>query len=323
LTVSGSAKPPLLVVNPRAAGGKTGETFDEIRRVVERRMGGVDVAFTEHPRHAVELARAAAAQHDTVVAVGGDGCISEVVNGLMLAKKDGHEARLGIIGQGTGGDFRRTLALEHRLDHYCDVIAKGHTRAIDVGRFTYVDHEGAAQEAYFVNILSVGLSGVVDRYVATTSKALGGTAAYFIASARGLLESVVGRVGCTFQHGDDVREEELESRTIAICNGRFFGGGMEIGPMAVPDDGCFEIIDLGGASKLSFALNSSSIYSGAHMKSPHVKHFRADKLRLVLRDESVSDRYLLDVDGEPLGKLPIDVEMLPGALDVLAPGGKN
>lgn len=309
----------LLVVNPRAAGGKTGETFGELRRVVERKLGEVDVSFTERPRHAVELAREAAKKHRTVVAVGGDGCISEVVNGLMLAKGDGHEARLGIIGQGTGGDFRRTMGFEHRLDHYCDVLDAGQVRKVDVGRFSYVDHEGSAKEAYFINILSVGLSGVVDQHVANTSKAFGGSAAYFIASARGLLESVVGRVACTFQHGDEVREELLESRTIAICNGRYFGGGMEVAPMAEPDDGCFEIVDLGGVSKLAFALHSSKIYSGAHMKSAHVKHFRADKLKLVLKNDSVSEKYLLDVDGEPLGKLPIDVELLRGALDVVAP----
>jgi diacylglycerol kinase (ATP) len=315
---------PLFVVNPSAGGGKTGATFSELRRVIEGAIGEIDVAFTERPRHAVQIAREAAeAGKRTVVAVGGDGSISEVANGLMLAREAGCEARLGVLGQGTGGDFRRTLGIEHRLDRYCQVLKAGETRRVDIGRFSYVDHDGEPAQAFFINILSVGLSGVVDRYVARTSKALGGSAAYFIASARGLLESAIGRVACSFTQGGETREEELASRTIAICNGRYFGGGMEVAPMAEPDDGCFEVIDLGDAPKLSFALSSSRIYTGDHLKNPRVKHFRADRATLKLRNEEVAERFLLDVDGEPLGRLPLEVELLPGALEVLAPPGRG
>jgi diacylglycerol kinase (ATP) len=312
---------PLFIVNPRAGGGRTGELFQKMRGPLERAVGGFDVTFTERGRHAVDLAREAAlAGREVVVAVGGDGAIHEVASGLLLAKEEGAGgARLGVVGAGTGGDFRKSLEIEHRLDRYGEVIARGKTRRIDAARFSFVTHEDERASAYFVNILSVGLGGLVDRYVASGSRALGGTVAYFAASLRGLLESEIGVLGCTIELGGKKREEEVRSRSLAICNGRFFGSGMHIAPMAKLDDGLLDVVDLGGAPRLRFALASSRVYTGSHLKSDDVRHFRCEKLKLELLNKAARDRFILDVDGEPLGRLPIEVEILPGALEVLAP----
>jgi YegS/Rv2252/BmrU family lipid kinase len=312
---------PYLVVNPRSGGGRTGELFEAMRRPIERALGEVEVAFTERPRHAVELAREAAlAGRRTVVAVGGDGSIHEVVNGLMQARDEGaNTTRLGLVGMGTGGDFRKTLGIEHRLDRYCAAIAGGRTRAIDVGRFSYADDAGAPAHAFFVNILSLGVGGLVDRYVADTSKALGGTVAYFAASLRGLVESALGQLECTIERDGETRTETIVTRSMAVCNGRYFGSGMHVAPMAEPDDGLFDVVDLGGASRLRFATLSSSIYSGTHLSRPGVRHFRCRKLTARLVNEDAADRFLLDVDGEPFGRLPVEIEVVPGALEVLVP----
>jgi diacylglycerol kinase family enzyme len=94
---------------------------------------------------------------------------------------------------------------------------------------------------------------------------------------------------------------------------------MEAAPMAKLDDGAFEVIDLGSAPRLKFMLNTSQIYTGAHMKNPDVKHFRCDHIEVSLVNEAVSDVFLLDVDGEPLGKLPVAVDLVPNAIDVFVP----
>jgi diacylglycerol kinase family enzyme len=175
---------PLIILNPHSQSGKTGKQADELKRVIERYVGAVDSAHTERPRHAVEIARQAAEDgRDAVIVVGGDGTIHEVANGLMLAREKGTSVpKLGVVGQGTGGDFRKTLGLEHRLDRYCQTIADGKTRSIDIGKFRYRDRRGEQDEAYFINILSMGMGGLVDEYVAQSSGQLGGTAAYFAAS---------------------------------------------------------------------------------------------------------------------------------------------
>jgi diacylglycerol kinase (ATP) len=312
---------PLLIVNPRSGGGRTGELFEKMRGPVERVVGGFDTVFTERGRHAVDLARTAALEgRETVVAVGGDGAIHEVVNGLMQAQEQGAKGtRLGVIGTGTGGDFRKSLAIDHRLDKYGEVIAHGVPVHIDVGRFSYATHDDAPAHAYFINILSVGIGGLVDRYVADGSRAFGGTFAYFAASLRGLINCEVGVLGCTISCDGQKREEEIRSRSLAICNGRFFGSGMHVAPMAKLDDGLLDVVNLGDAPRLRFLMVSSRVYTGAHIRHEDVKHFRCDKLELELRNKSIKDSFILDVDGEPLGRLPITVEVVRAALPVLAP----
>ncbi len=312
---------PLVIINPRSGAGRTGASSAETQRVIEGALGSVDFAFTERPRHAVELARIAAeAGRTSVLTVGGDGSIHEVVNGLMQADVgDRRRPTLGLIGQGTGGDFRKTLGLEHRLDRYLEAIAAGKTKPIDIGAFSYVDNAGAPAKGFFVNILSVGLGGLVDRYVHDTSHVFGGTTSYFLASVRGLLESQLGALRITLGLAGAKRTIEVTSRQLSICNGQFFGSGMHVAPMASLHDGIFEIVDMGADSKLKFALGSSAIYKGAHLSHPSVTHHRCDEIEIEILNESARSRFLLDVDGEPLGRLPIRVEVLRGALDVYVP----
>ncbi|MBN9159667.1 MAG: hypothetical protein BGO98_33470 [Myxococcales bacterium 68-20] len=311
---------PLLVVNPRSGGGSTARTFGAMRGTIERALGAVEVAMTERPGHGIDLARQGAlAGHPLVIAVGGDGTVHEVVNGLMQARSGGYGTKaegtqLGLIGQGTGGDFRKTLGLEHRLDRYVEAIASGKQRAIDVGKFT----GGGKTGHYFVNILSVGMGGLVDRYVSDSSRFFGGKAAYFGASLKALLNARLGNVRCTVTSDGKTEEHLLRSFMIAICNGRFFGGGMKVAPMAEIDDGAFEIVALGATSKLGFAMTSGSIYSGEHIGQAGTVHLRGQKVKLDLMNEDARSAFLLDVDGEPMGSLPLEIEVLPKALTLRA-----
>ncbi len=309
---------PLVILNPSSQGGKTGEQADELLRVIERYLGPVDCDKTNAPRHAVELAARAAEQgREKVIAVGGDGTLHEVANGLMRADKPaGKLPKLGIVGQGTGGDFRKTLGLEHRLDRYCEAIVRGVTKAVDLGRFSYRTRAGDTDTAYFINILSMGLGGLVDEYVAGSQ--MSGAIAYFGASAKALLKSEVGVLDCVLHHGGEREEREVITRQLAICNGRFFGGGMEVGPMAVLDDGVFDVVSLGAASRLKFAIGSLAIYSGKHVNKPDVEVFQCERIDIELKNDGIRDNFPLDVDGEPLGTLPISVEVVPKALEVYA-----
>jgi diacylglycerol kinase (ATP) len=316
-----ASQSPLLIVNPRSGGGKTGKIFDAMRVPLRRALGSFDVVFTERGRHAVTFARDAAIEgRELVIAVGGDGTIHEVVNGLMEARETGSKVpRLGVIGQGTGGDFRRSLNIEHRLDRYCAAIVRGKTRRVDVGRASFHGHDGAPAASFFINILSVGMGGVVDQLVAQASRELGGTLAYLGASLQGLIKSEVGVLECSLSLAGKSREERIVTRNLAVCNGRFFGSGMKVAPMAEPDDGVFEVVSLGAASKLRFMIESSRIYTGDHIGKEGVQHFRCDKITIALQNKGIADRFLLDVDGEALGRLPMEIELIPGALEVLVP----
>lgn len=312
---------PFLIVNPKAGAGRAGEGLETFLKIVEGALGPVDVAKTEAPRHAVELAdRAAREGREIVIATGGDGSVHEVANGLLRAREAGFtQAALGIIGRGTGGDLCRTLGLEHRLERYLSAIAARRPRPIDVGRFTYRGADGGMSTAYFVNILSAGLGGLVDSYVHRHARWAGGKLGYFIASAEALVKSELGVLKVRIESDGKSREEEIVTRQIAICNGRYFGSGMFVAPMASIDDATFEVIDLGKASKLKFAASSSAIYSGKHLESADVSHFSCQKISIEVLNERARSTFLLDVDGEPLGSPPIEVEVMPKALPVLLP----
>src|SRR5690606_30102227 len=100
-----------------------------------------------------------------------------------------------------------------------------------------------------------GLGGLVDRHVAEMGRTMGGTLAYLGASLRGLVESEVGHLKCTVRHEGKERVVHLSTRNIAICNGRYFGSGMHVAPMADLFDGRFEVVSLGAAPKVKFALS--------------------------------------------------------------------
>ncbi len=315
LVFDNSRMRPLVIVNPRAGGGRAG--LAQVEALLGRRLGHVDVERTSRSGHAINLARDAAREgRPLVVAVGGDGTLHEVANGVLDA-----DARtpVGFVGVGTGGDFRRTLGIEHRLDAYVEAIAAGQETAVDAGRVRYRAPDGSTGSRWFVNVLSAGMGGLVDRHVARSSRSLGGKATYFFASARALVESERGRVRCGVHVGDTVHERRLATYMVAICNGRFFGGGMQVAPMAKLDDGRFEVVSMDAPGKLAFATSSLRIYGGRHIGAPGVEHFACDRLRLDLENESVRDVFLLDVDGEPLGGLPLEVELVPRALVVRAP----
>jgi YegS/Rv2252/BmrU family lipid kinase len=303
---------PLVILNPRSGGGRAGRNFRHVIAALEARLGPIDLAATERPTHALELARDAAKRaRKLIVAVGGDGTLHEVANGVLDA---GGGAEVGYVGQGTGGDFRRTLGLENRLEAYIDAIASGGLQRIDAGRLRYCAPDGSMKDRWFVNILSVGMGGLVDRYVSEATKALGGTAAYFWASVRALARCKRGRLRCEVTLSGDRQERRFETFMMAICNGRYFGSGMHVAPMAKPDDGRFDVISLDAPTKLAFALSSRRIYDGKHLSAPGAQHFVCDRITVDLENEGARSVFLLDVDGEPLGGLPLEVELVPQVL---------
>jgi diacylglycerol kinase (ATP) len=308
---------PLVIVNPQSGGGTAGRSH-EVRAVLERRLGPVDVLFTTGPMHAIELAREGAREgRALIVAAGGDGTLHEVANGVLDA---GCDTAIGCVGLGTGGDFRRTLGIEHRLDAYVDAIASGHDLAVDVGRVHYRATDGTRASRWFVNVLSAGMGGLVDRYVADTTKSLGGKAAYFLASARALAVCERGRLRCSVGLAGQAQERRVETFMIAICNGRYFGAGMHVAPMAKADDGRFEVVSMDAPNKLAFIGSSRKIYEGRHLSAPGVSHFGCDRIAVDLENTDAQSVFLLDVDGEPLGGLPFEIELAPKRLRVRTPG---
>lgn len=268
---------------------------------------------TEYGGHGVELARDLAAGATVLVSVGGDGTHNEVTAGLVAAGVPLDTPRVGFLTLGTGGDFRKTLGLPvdpvTQITAILDDVEAGRSARIDVGRLTYVDHEGRTAERGFVNIAGFGISGQVDAYVNSTTKAFGGLVSFFVATLRATLAWRNRPVRIRID-GEDLGEVRLYN--LAVANGRWFGGGMMVAPEAKPDDGLFDVVCLGDLSFVETLGLTRHIYAGTHLGLPKIWQRRGRVVEAESRDE-----VLLDVDGEPLGRLPAKFEIVPEAIRVV------
>ena len=298
-----------VIVNPNSSNGKTGKVWPELEQGLKEKLGPFEHALTTARGHASVLAADALSNgFEMVVSLGGDGTHSEVVNGFF--EPDGtpvkRDAILGTLTSGTGGDFRKTFGVGKGPWAAMEKLGGTETRPIDAGRFTYVDHEGDEQVAFFVNILSFGMGGLVDHMVNSTTKVLGGKASFFIATMRALKRFRQQTVTLAV---DDGPEETIKIHNVAVANGQYFGGGMKVAPEAQPDDGLFDVVSFEDMSTVAFMSLGTSIYKGKHLAHNNVKLRRGRKV--VARSD---DRSLLDVDGEQKGILPITIENLHHAL---------
>jgi diacylglycerol kinase (ATP) len=319
-------KSPLLIVNPKSGANSDAPALDHILAAVETILGDVVVRYTARPGHARVLAAEGAREgYPLIIAVGGDGTFSEVANGVLTAGSTpgaGNAAEadpaVGLVDAGTGGDFRRSLGIGPGYKQCLDAIALGRERLIDVGRASFIDTGGTLVEQYFVNVLSAGLGGLVDRYIASAPAFLGGRAAYYLASLRAVVTGRERLVHARITWESETRIEVIPAYLIAICNGRWFGGGMDIAPMALPDDGRLEVLTVTERNRLYLAAKIRKVYPGAHLEEPMVHHFPCERIELRLTDEAAGRRFLLDVDGDYLGCLPLVVEVVPKRLRIRA-----
>lgn len=306
------------IVNPNSSHGRTRGAWPKIAEALAEQIGPIETVFTDAPLAATERTREALREGvDLVIAVGGDGTVNEVVNGFFAPPRADvedeplrPEAELAVLMSGTGGDFRKTFEFSSDLHGQIQHIARGTTRSLDVGRLDYTDHHGKTAARYFINIASFGLSGLVSATVnkSSVAKRINGRFAFFIAALRATLGYKMPRVHLQV---DDHPAMELGINTAAICNGRYFGGGMHMAPGALPDDGLFDVVIMHDMSTLDLLRDPNAIYRGTHMQNPKVMSLRG---RRISASPLPGPDALLDVDGETPGRLPATFTIIPSVL---------
>jgi YegS/Rv2252/BmrU family lipid kinase len=296
------------VVNPKSANGATGRRWGELAAQIARTLSDFAVEFTRGPFDAAHLARQAVKSgYECVVAVGGDGTINEVVNGFFENDRAiNPQAALGVLPRGTGGDFRRTFGWDLDFEAAVQRLKTPDTRPFDVGRLEFVAHDGSPAVRYFANICSFGVSGVVDEEVNRTSKALGGRLSFMWGSLKALTRYRDQVVQVSFDGGP---AEAMAVTTLAVANGRYFGGGMKVAPEADVSDGLFDVTIWSGYGLRDFVLKGAAVYSGEHVKWRGTRTLRCKDVRA-----DSQERVLIDCDGEQPGRLPCRMTILPGAI---------
>jgi len=312
------SKLPLVIVNPASAGGATQSAWPRLASDLRTHFGPFACAFTQTSGDAIRLAEEGArAGRALIIACGGDGTVSEVANGIL---RSGGETALGILPSGTGGDFRRTLKISKRTPAAAAILRDGKTRVIDVGRAIFQNSEGEEVERYFLGVASFGMSAEIIARVKEDGKSflpkrsanvLGGKASFALATVRATLAAPRRRVKVKL---DASPQRHITVAQICVANARYFGGGMNIAPDALLDDGKFDVIVIGDLGAARILATGYKLYLGTHTSLEQVHCIRTS--RLTVSPANKDENIAIEIDGELLGHLPAEFQILPRALKV-------
>lgn len=288
------------IVNPLAGRGRARKTWQQVEPLLCRERTGA-VYYTTRAGEAVDLARQAQDQGASVlVAVGGDGTVLEVVNGMDLDR-----TVLGLLPAGTGNDLSRSLGYPACPRAVAAGLFRWGARAMDLGKTNY---------GYFTNVIGAGFDAQVAHEINANIKFLTGTAAYLA----GILKILAIYRNAPMTLCCDGRSWEGKALLVAVGNGAYYAGGINIVPPARVDDGWFHLCLAKDVGKLDTLLMLPRLFKGGHTRHPKVEILQA---RRVTVDSPVP--LMVQADGEILGPLPLTVELLPGALRVLAPAASG
>ena len=310
---------PLVIVNPKSAGGATQSSWAATASDFRAHFGAFQVAFTKKPGDGINLAKRAAEQgRKLIIACGGDGTINEIANGIL---ESGADAELGVLPSGTGGDFRRSLGMPTEMRETAKALRDGVTKKIDVGKVSFFDHQNRQTSRYFVNVSSFGLSASIIERVKTKNKLewlphdlLRGKTTFAISSLQEIFDYEFLTVRVSI---DGAPEKSLNTINFCVCNSRYFGGGMKIAPDAKLDDGFFDVVNIGDIKTAKIILNGYKLYRGSHLEMAEVKAALARRIEIspAYKDQTI----FLETDGELPGKLPAVYEIVPQILKVRVP----
>ena len=295
--------PLVLIANPNAGRGQVDKALPRIERVLASNNLSYRIVRTTHPGHATEAARQALRDGERyLVAVGGDGTVHEVVNGMVSGGGPlVADAVLGVVAAGSGSDFARSFGLPGDAEQAARHLAGDQVQTIDVGTVTCADGETRC----FVNIAQVGLGAAVVARAAglKAGRLLGGAryaAAFWLALPRFR--------PATVKLNADSHSHAWRAFNVVVANCRFYGGGMQISPNSDPGDGLLDILVMTGPKSDSFTI-VPKVYKGAHLPHRNIAELRAGRLSV-----EADPGFPVEADGELLGTTPASFGIIPGAL---------
>lgn len=288
-----------LVYNPVAGSGAAGSAADRARAALGRRGHTVDAHPTSEDEPVAEVARRAAESADRVIAMGGDGTITEAAAGILAA---GGTAPLAVVPVGTANMLALNLGIPDDAGAAIELAVEGRVAPIDVGR---------ANGQVFLLTVSTGLHAEMVALADRESKRRWGVAAYGVAGwkANQEVEPIRHRVSC------DGVTEEFEVTMMQVMNcGAVFRREWELAPGVSPIDGSLDVLAYRAASIRDYMLAAAQVIRGSPTSTALVEHRRATRVTI-----ETDPPVRVQRDGEPSGRTPVEIELLPLALRVVMP----
>lgn len=268
----------IFVVNPVAGGGRAKGLIPKIKEQMHSRTTDYEIVISQKPKDAIEIAKDALNKgYENLVAVGGDGTVNEVALSILESGR----GILGIIPSGTGNDLARSLKIPFDPEQALNTIWAGQYKKIDVGM---------VNGRPFLNIASIGFDSAVVKNTEKIKKRVKSKLAYII----GILVTLIGfkDIKVKLQTDDQTIDENL--LLVAVGNGKYYGGGLKVLPMAIVEDGYFHICIVKKMPKLQFLLLLPTIIKGNHVRlTKYVQIYKTKKAQI-----DIYDRAYLNMDGE-------------------------
>jgi len=286
---------PAFIINPKACRGAAIQKWKRFSALLSK--SGVEYLeyYTSRPQEAEKLARKAAQRSKEIYAVGGDGTLFEVANGLQKT-----DAALGLIPFGTGNDFSRSLKIpENDFEAIIEMVKKGKKKRIDLGR---------VNGKIYCNVVGIGFDGEVALAANNPLKAVGGTPAY----VWGIIKTLFSYKAPRMKIDIDGRQIEKEALLTAVGNGGSYGGGIKILPQARFDDGFLDICVVDRLHPLKVLLLFPLLYSGRHVKNKNVHIYQGKRIRI----ES-DPPVVVQADGELITRTPVELEIISRGINFI------
>jgi YegS/Rv2252/BmrU family lipid kinase len=305
------AKKYFLIANPSAGHRKLGRKWkSEIHPFLKDTLRDFDFRFTNGPLNAITLTRQALhAGYETIVAMGGDGTLNEVVNGFFEhGSPINPQASLSLLPFGSGGDFTRTVQIPRQYQSAAESLLNASERRIDVGIVEFANKKFPPR--YFLNIADAGVVANVMHFVNATPRVLPSLLRYLWGACFGFLTYSNIPVRVTL---DGMRRFEVELTNLIVGNGRYFGRGMNPTPFAELDDGLFDILIFKNANLFSFLKRLPGLYGGKVTPESH-RHETHRAREILIEPLDPKKKLWIEMDGETYGEGAVTFRVLPRAI---------
>ena len=286
----------LFIINPTSGGWRARRYRTELQKIINNRNLNHEIFITQQKGDATQVVAQRASEFDVVVAVGGDGTILEVVNGLQR-----HDARIGLIPLGTGNDFARGCGVPFNdIKGAMAVLLADQVKCIDLGE---------VNGRLFMNMLGVGFSGRGNQIAHELPRFLG-KLRYFLSMLITFMVYRSPNVTIKF----DEQEMEAPLFLANIANGPYTAGGMIVNPAAMMTSGTLELAYMPTLSRLNFLRYLSKLFDGSIAAVSEISYFYSEEF-ILQSDEGIP----VQVDGESdfYGAKKLTVKVIPSALDVI------
>jgi len=300
-----------VIVNPVAGGGSIRRLWPRVCSQLQDTGLSFDHEFTKSPGHAIEIARQAVATgYQYLIAVGGDGTVNEVANGI-LGSAHSDDTVLGIISTGTACGFARSLGTQCNIAGPSTPLGSQRRTIIDACLVEYQDH-GRQLRRFFINEASIGFGAAVVSAWERLPNRFGHTVNCKLRTAAGCAALLTHR-NKRVRLRIDNESEDICACYLVVANGQYFADGMQVAPHATLDDGLMNLVTIGDVSKPELMRIVPTAYYGSHLRHPKIKERKASTIEV----ECV-ERLLIEADGEILGECPAVFRVIPSALTVMA-----